>query len=77
MTDLDTLRRLINPRLARVLRYAEAALPAGQFSAFRKLVLDEFGQSGLEGELQRAFGDGEHGQARHGQANTAKKGGCP
>jgi len=45
----------IKPRLSRVLLFAESALSEGQFRAYRKLVLDEFGNSGLEKELEELF----------------------
>jgi hypothetical protein len=54
MIDLETVRGLIKPRMKRILDFGELALPAAQFVAFRKLVLDEFGRSGLESELERA-----------------------
>jgi hypothetical protein len=38
-----------------VLLMAKAVLPESQFVAFRKLVLDEFGEKGLEGELKELF----------------------
>jgi hypothetical protein len=39
----------------RVLRMAEAALPPTQFRAFRKLVLDEFGEQGAQQQIKRLF----------------------
>ena len=53
MIDLDTIRQLIKPRMRKVLEFGELALAPAQFAAFRKLVLDEFGRSGLESELER------------------------
>jgi hypothetical protein len=55
MIELDTVLRLIRPRMKRILDFGELALAPAQFVAFRKLVLDEFGRSGLESELERAF----------------------
>lgn len=55
MSDLETIRSLIKTRMKRVLEYGEVALSPAQFAAFRKLVLDEFGRSGLESELERVF----------------------
>ncbi len=52
---LEAITRLINQRLNRVLLFAQSALGQNQFEAFRKLVLDEFGRSGLETELERMF----------------------
>ena len=48
---MDLLRMHIN----RVLLIAEASLTESQFKAYRKLILDEFGQSGLEKELDTMF----------------------
>ena len=55
MIDIDTIRALVKPRMRRVLEFGELAIPPAQFAAFRKLVLDEFGRSGLESELERVF----------------------
>ncbi len=75
MIDLDTLLGLIKPRMKRILEFGELALAPGQFAAFRKLVLDEFGRSGLESELERVFREEHKDRIGHGQAHTAKKGG--
>jgi hypothetical protein len=44
---------------------AEAALPAPQFKAFRRLVLDEFGEQGATKKVKQLFklspGDGVEG----------------
>jgi len=65
MVKIDDVIAAISARMNRVLLYGEASLPANQFRAFRKLVLDEFGRSGLQGDLARLF---EHHapQDRHG-----------
>ena len=55
MVTTKTIIDLVKPRLNRVLTVAQAALPDRQFSAFRKLMLDEFGRSGLERELDQVF----------------------
>ena len=55
MVDREQINSLINTKLARVLLVAETAIPAGQFQAYRKFVLDEFGKSGLGKELDRLF----------------------
>ena len=58
--DLERLGRevleLYNGVCNRVLRVAEAALPATQFKAFRRLVLDEFGEQGATKKVKRLFG---------------------
>jgi len=38
-----------------ILQYAEAALPEGQFRAYRRLVLDQFGGKGFGRELDKLF----------------------
>lgn len=38
-----------------MLRFAEAALPNEQFKAFRKLVLDEFGEQGAQKQVKQLF----------------------
>lgn len=60
---LDALDR----RKRRLLLVAQTALPASQFEAFRKIVLDEFGKSGFQQELEDAL-NWHHGKARNGQA---------
>lgn len=50
---LNTLLAMLNARKNRALLIAEASLPESQFKAFRKLFLCEFGEKGLEGELQK------------------------
>lgn len=53
MVAIETIREVLNVRKRRLLLFAEAALPQGQFQAFRKLVLDELGNTGLEQDLMR------------------------
>lgn len=57
---------LLNARKAKVLLIAEAALPQSQYQAFRKLFLNEFGQSGLESELVRVIAESNR-ENRNGQ----------
>ena len=57
---LPVILGLLNARKNRVLLLAQAALPEHQFKAFRTLVLDEFGQSGLEKELARVVAEERH-----------------
>jgi hypothetical protein len=59
MTLQDVLMGAINPHIARVLQYAQAALPESQFRAYRGLVLDEFGRKGMESELVRIVAEHE------------------
>ena len=65
MVAVAAFLELLNARKNRVLLYAQAALPQSQFEAFKKLFLDEFGRSGLEGQLVKL--DVEHRQDRNGQ----------
>lgn len=55
----DTLLVAVNARKNQALRFAQAALPESQFRAFRGLFLDEFGQNGLEREVERIVADYE------------------
>ena len=66
MVTKEHIEQLINPRINRVLLYVEAALSASQFKACRKLILDEFGNSGLGKDLERMLGSQErHGNGRN------------
>lgn len=67
MLPLGLMLELLNARKNRVLLVAQAALPESQFSAFKKLFLDEFGRNGLEGELQRLEAETQHSKGRNGQ----------
>lgn len=53
----EQLHSLINKRINKILRVAEAALPPKQFQAFRGITLDEFGKSGLGQDLDRLYGN--------------------
>jgi len=64
MVVFESITRLINKRVNRVLLFGQSALNSSQFEAFRKLVLDEFGRSGLAKELERVLD--EHHKDRHG-----------
>lgn len=47
------LLQAIDTRKKRVLLVAQVGLPSTQFDAFRKIFLDEFGNSGLESDVVR------------------------
>lgn len=47
------LKQAIDARKKRVLQVAQAAIPPAQFDAYRKIFLDEFGDSGLESDVAR------------------------
>jgi hypothetical protein len=72
MVDLDSVLSLIKPHMKRVLDFGELALTPVQFNAFRKLVLDEFGRSRLESELERVFR--EHCHDREGLGRPIPQG---
>ena len=55
MVMLNEVIDAIKPRINRVLLVAQSSLPEHQFQAFRKLVLDELGNSGLYKDLGRLF----------------------
>lgn len=57
MVKLNTVLEAINARMGRALLFAQAALPEHQFQAYKKLVLDEFGQRGLEKDLERMYAE--------------------
>lgn len=54
---VEAIREVLNVRKRRLLLFAEAALPQAQFQAFRKLVLDEMGNTGLEQDLVRVVAE--------------------
>jgi hypothetical protein len=74
MIDLEIIRNLIRSRMKRVLDFGELALTPTQFAAFRKLVLDEFGKSGLESELERVFREQRKDRDGTGRPTLQRKG---
>lgn len=68
MVTLQAILDVVNARKNRALLLAQAALPEHQFKAFRTLLLDEFGQKGLESELARIYAeDRQQGRDRNGR----------
>jgi hypothetical protein len=55
MVTKEEIMELLRMHINRVLLIAESSLTESQFKAYRKLILDEFGQSGLEKELDTMF----------------------
>ena len=56
MATKEEIMELVRVSLIRpILQYAEAALPEGQFRAYRRLVLDQFGGKGFGRELDKLF----------------------
>lgn len=62
MVIVDVIREVLNVRKRRLLLFAEAALPPSQFQAFRKLVLNEMGEAGLEQDLVRLVAEARQGE---------------
>jgi len=62
MVSVEAIREVLNVRKRRLLLFAEAALPQAQFQAFRKLVLDEMGNTGLEQDLVRVVANIRHAE---------------
>ncbi len=52
----ERIRNLINPRLNRVLTAVNLSVPHDKFCTCRKVILDEFGNSGLVRELEELLG---------------------
>lgn len=56
MVSKEDIRMLINPRLNRILTAMELSVPKDKYGTCRKVILDEFGNSGLVRELEELFG---------------------
>jgi len=69
MVTLDKVLKLLDHRKNKLLLLAQSALPESQFSAYRKLLLDELGKNGLESELKSLFNENATvtRKARYGQ----------
>jgi hypothetical protein len=66
MVTRQDIEEIINSRLKFILLVAESSLPASQFVAYRKLILDSFGNNGLGRDLERLFNKSErHGMGRN------------
>ena len=55
MVSKEDIRTLINPRLNRVLTAMELSVPKDKYGTCRKLILNEFGNSGLVRDLEEMF----------------------
>lgn len=65
---LQALLELISASKRQVLLFAESSLSESQFRAYRKLVLGEFGEKGLEGKLVRIYAEEQQkGRDRNGR----------
>jgi hypothetical protein len=67
----DDLAAALAERKRRLLLVAETALPASQFAAFRKVLLDELGESGLLADLR---GKRPHASGRKPDGTTNPRG---
>lgn len=68
----EDVMRLLMPRISRILDTAAVGMPsAHQFQAYRKVVLDEFGDQSFLPELEALVQ--QHGMDRNGRAKTAGK----
>ena len=74
MLLLDAIIAALDARKNQVLLVAQAALPATQFEAFRKIVLDQLGRSGFQRDLEALFV--EQDRQGTGRPISAKKGGA-
>ncbi len=72
MGNRDDIRTLINPRLKRVLTILEVSVPKEKYGTCRKVVLDEFGNSGLVRELEELLG-GSGNQDRQGSGRPTPR----
>ncbi len=69
----EAIMRLLMTRMSRILDAAAVGMPTShQHQAYRKIVLDEFGNQSFLPELEALVQ--QHGQDRNGQAKTAGKG---
>ena len=73
VVTLQQVIEAIKPRINRVLLFAQASLPEHQFQAFRKLLLDELGNSGLNRDLTLLF-ESKSPQDRHGTGRNTYAG---
>lgn len=76
MVVRDEVMKLVNTSLSEVLDVAQAALPESQFRAFRKLVLNQFGQARFGKGLDRVLGDVGRVDRNSGRPIHAKKEVC-
>jgi hypothetical protein len=69
----DAIMRLLMARVGRILDAAAVGMPtSNQHQAYRKIVLNEFGNQSFLPELEALVQ--QHGQDRNGQAKTAGEG---
>jgi hypothetical protein len=59
MVMQELIMQLVYCRVKKMLDLAALSLPQDKYQIFRKITLDEFGKSGLEGELERVLRSSE------------------
>lgn len=59
MSRTQSILRLLQARVKRVLDLAELAVPGDKFERFRTLVLDEFGHKGFQDDLDALMAQGD------------------
>ncbi len=69
----EDIKTLINPRLNRVLTAVELSVPKDKYGTCRKVILDEFGNSGLVRELEELLG-GSGNKDRQGSGGPTPRG---
>lgn len=69
MKTNEEFSQVLSALLGRVLDLSEASIPPSQFRAFRKLVMDVFG------EVRRSLNVKEMEQGRSGESKTMARGG--
>ena len=79
MMRTEDINTLLAKRKTRILDFAQMALQESQFKAFRKLFLDELGNSGFLSDLDRLLANASHSPERQGTGRNTlrKKGGVP
>ena len=79
MITTEKINDLLEKRKNRVLTCAQIGMDRFQFEAFRKILLDEFGNSGFLSDLERLFANSTHKQERYGMGRhiLRKKRRCP
>ena len=80
MVTQAEVKAVADRRMKPILDTLEAALPAEQFRAMRRIVLNELGHNGLVGDmLALLHGKQPDGTARNGSGriDTGRKGGAP
>jgi hypothetical protein len=78
MVKKEEIEQAVRSHVNRVLLAAQIGLLPHQFDAFRKLCLDEFGNSGFGKDLEKIFHSNNHAERQGSGRNTlSKEGGAP